>query len=78
MHDNLLFVKELIQKQIPDAEVEVGDLTGTLDHLEIKVKSQVFAGKTLLQQHRLLMDILKDSLKDRIHAVKLTTQTKGA
>ena len=67
-------VKSLIQSELKDAEVEVRDLTGTKDHLEIEVKSSAFTGKMLIQQHQILMDILKPRLDTgEIHAVKLKT-----
>lgn len=78
------WLEDLIKKDIPDAHVEVNDLTGTRDHLDIMVVSDVFKGKLLIDQHQILMDILKEELKSRIHAVKLKTltvekynQTKG-
>ncbi len=71
------FVKDLILKSIPDAVVTVNDLTGTKDHLAILVISNVFEGKALIQQHQMIMDILKDSLKNEIHAVQLKTMTKN-
>jgi stress-induced morphogen len=51
-------------------------MTGTKDHLAITVVSDEFKGKLLIEQHQVLMDILKDELKSRIHAVKLKTYTK--
>ena len=70
-------VVDLIQSVLSDAEVEVKDLTGTRDHLEIEVKSSAFEGKMLIQQHQILMDILKPKLDSgEIHAVKLKTMTK--
>tara|TARA_B100000925_G_scaffold282215_1_gene254845 strand:+ start:1365 stop:1592 length:228 start_codon:yes stop_codon:yes gene_type:complete len=67
----------LIQSELTDAEVEVRDLTGTRDHLEIEVKSSAFSGKMLIQQHQILMDILKPKLDSgEIHAVKLKTISK--
>ena len=69
-------VKELIESKIDDATVEVGDMTGTLDHLEILVASDIFKGKLLIDQHQIVMDILKESLKEKIHAVKIKTITK--
>ena len=71
------FVKDLIIKSIPDAVVTVNDLTGTKDHLAILVISNVFEGKALIQQHQMIMDILKDNLKNEIHAVQLKTMTKN-
>jgi len=69
------WLEDLIKKDIPDAHVEVNDLTGTRDHLDIMVVSDVFKGKLLIDQHQILMDILKEELKSRIHAVKLKTLT---
>jgi stress-induced morphogen len=67
---------DLIQSKINDCEVWVEDMTGTKDHLAITVVSDEFKGKLLIEQHQVLMDILKDELKSRIHAVKLKTYTK--
>lgn len=70
------FVEDLIKSGIPDADVMVEDMTGTRDHLAITVVSDAFKGKLLIEQHQLLMDLLKEELKQRIHAVKLQTYTK--
>lgn len=69
-------VKKLIESNLDDSHVEVSDMTGTMDHLEILVVSDVFAGKMRLAQHQIVMDILKEDLKDKIHAVKIKTMTK--
>lgn len=71
-----LFVENLIKQGLPDADVMVEDMTGTRDHLAITVVSDAFKGKLLIEQHQLLMDLLKEELKNRIHAVKLQTYTK--
>lgn len=70
------FVENIIRAGLPDAEVMVEDMTGTQDHLAITVVSDAFKGKMLFEQHQLLMQLLKDELKSRIHAVKLQTYTK--
>ncbi len=70
-------LKELIVSEINDADVEINDLTGTMDHLGIQVTSNIFEGKMLIQQHQILMDILKPKLDSgEIHAVKLKTIVK--
>lgn len=58
-----------------DAQVHVSDMTGTADHLEIIVVSDLFKGKMLIDQHQMVMDILRESLKEEIHAVKIKTMT---
>lgn len=64
----------LIHRDLPDAEVEIFDRTGTMDHFNITVRSSAFAGKTLIEQHQLVYGALKGALKDgRVHAVELKT-----
>lgn len=64
----------LIRAQIPDADVNVVDRTGTMDHFNVTVRSRAFAGHTLLEQHRLVYAALGEALKDgRVHAVELKT-----
>ena len=72
---NMETVKTLILSKLSDAAVEVSDMTGTDDHLEILVASDKFKGKMLFEQHKMIMDILKDSLKEQVHAVKIKTMT---
>ena len=72
--DNLILVKKLITEKLKDAIVEVSDLTGTNDHIEVKVTSNAFIGKSLIEQHRIIMDIMKDSLKGPVHALKIKTK----
>ena len=67
-----------IRTALPDAAVELRDLTGTEDHWEAVVVSQAFAGKSLLQQHRLVFDALADEMKGPIHALTLKTFTPDA
>ena len=71
----LVDVENLIKENIKDSIVKVSDLTGTMDHLEIIVASDEFKGKILIDQHQMIMDILKEDLKEKIHAVQLKTMT---
>jgi stress-induced morphogen len=64
----------LIRAEMPDAQVDVFDRTGTMDHFNVTVRSSAFAGKTLIEQHQLVYGALKPALKDgRVHAVELKT-----
>lgn len=44
-------------------------------HLRVTVVSAAFEGKSLIQRHRLVNEVLADLLKQRIHALALTTKT---
>lgn len=68
-------VKNLIKAGLTDAYVEVNDMTGTRDHLDLLIVSDQFKGKMLREQHQLVMNILTDSLKSDIHAVQLKTMS---
>ncbi|AUC60046.1 YrbA protein [Cyanobacterium sp. HL-69] len=69
-------VKQMIQSQLPDAEVVVRDLTGGGDHLEAIVISQEFEGKTRVKQHQLVYGALNSQLQsEAIHALALKTFT---
>ena len=65
-----------IQKLLPDAVVTVTDRTGTMDHFNIRVVSDGFRDKGLLDRHRLVYRALDEPLKDgRIHAVEIKALT---
>jgi len=67
---------EYVRKVLADAQVTVMDRTGTMDHLNVRVVSDVFKGKTLLDRHRLVYQALDEPLKDgRLHALELTAET---
>lgn len=68
-------VKDLILAKIPDAKIQIQDLTGGRDHLGMMVISDHFEGKMLIEQHQMVMDILKEKLKSELHALQLKTMT---
>lgn len=68
-------VSALIKKTLTDAHVEIADMTGTNDHLDILIVSDAFIGKMLFQQHKMIMSLLTERLKTDIHAVQLKTLT---
>lgn len=68
-------VKNIIKAGLTDAYIEIQDMTGTRDHLDLLIVSDQFIGKRLIQQHQLVMDLLSESLKTEIHAVQLKTMS---
>jgi stress-induced morphogen len=70
--------KEIIAKirvAIPDAQVEMNDLTGTKDHWEATIVSAAFEGKNLVQRHRMVFAALEEEMKGPIHALTLKVYT---
>ncbi len=69
-------VAEMIKTGLPDAEVQVQDLTGTRDHYQVVVVSAQFEGKRLIQQHQLVYGTLQQAMSsEAIHALTMKTYT---
>lgn len=66
-----------IRQALPDAEVELKDLTGTADHWDAVITSAAFAGKTPIQRHRLVNAALAEELKGPIHALTMDLRAPG-
>lgn len=64
-----------IRAALPDAEVELTDLTGTEDHWSARVVSASFRGKSPIQRHRMVFDALAEEMRGPIHALQLETRT---
>lgn len=66
----------LIQAGLPDAEVQVDDLTGGGDHFQAVVVSSLFAGQNRIKQHQLVYGALQQAMaSEQIHALALKTYT---
>ncbi|MBI5503447.1 MAG: BolA family transcriptional regulator [Deltaproteobacteria bacterium] len=68
-------IEAMIKAAIPDADVRAVDMQGTGDHFDVVVVSAAFAGRSLVQQHRLVYGALGDSMRQAIHALALRTLT---
>ncbi len=72
-------VEEMIKAEMPDAQVQVQDLTGGGDHYQVTVVSPQFEGKGLVQQHQLIYGALRQAMSsEAIHALALKTYTPQA
>lgn len=69
-------VTERILAALPDARVEVIDLTGTDNHLEARVVSAAFDGKSLIERHRMVYAPLREWIEDdTVHALSVRAWT---
>jgi stress-induced morphogen len=71
-------LKGALTQGLPGAHVEVSDLTGTQDHFQATVVAEQFAGKSRIEQHKMVYAALGDRMKKDIHALALTTMTPEA
>jgi acid stress-induced BolA-like protein IbaG/YrbA len=69
-------IRARILGALPGSEVQVNDTTGTGDHFEAYVVSPAFAGKPMVQQHKLVYAAVQDWLgTGELHALALKTYT---
>jgi stress-induced morphogen len=69
-------LKQRIEHAIPGARAEVHDLTGGGDHFRATVVSNAFAGKSRIEQHRLVYDVFGAEVGGPIHALSITTKVE--
>ena len=63
----------LIKTAFPDSKIEIIDLVGDNDHYSVKIIDKSFAGKSRIQQHRMVHQALDECLKGQLHAMQLKT-----
>jgi stress-induced morphogen len=66
-------IEQLIRAALPDAVVTITDLAGDGDHYAAHVVSGAFAGKSRIQQHKLVYQALGTRMGGELHALQLTT-----
>ncbi|TIX51624.1 BolA/IbaG family iron-sulfur metabolism protein [Alteraurantiacibacter aquimixticola] len=66
-------IEERILKAFPDAKVVMVDLAGDGDHWAARVTSAAFAGKSRVQQHKMVYSAIGKELGGELHALALQT-----
>ena len=69
-------IEKLIKESIPDAEISIQDLAGDENHYSATIKSNIFSGKTKIEQHKLVYKALKGKMGNELHALALNTLEK--
>lgn len=64
-------IQQKIQRHLPNATVSVQSEDHI--HYQATVSSPDFKGMSTLEQHRAVYAALQDELKEKIHALQLTT-----
>jgi len=68
-------IRTKIEHGLPGCRVQVRDTTGGGDHFEAVVIAEQFAGKTTIEQHRMVYTILGSAMAGPIHALALRTSS---
>jgi stress-induced morphogen len=67
-------LKQRIEDSIPGARAEVEDYTGGGDHFRATVVSEAFAGRSRIEQHKLVYEVFGAEIGGPIHALSLKTE----
>ena len=75
-------IRQKLEAAFPGAKVQVADTSAGHEthnssgaHLAIVVAYQGFAGKSLVEQHQMVYAVLKEEMKEQVHALKIKTRT---
>ena len=66
-------IESLIIEALPDAKISIQDLAGDENHYSATIKSKVFAGKSKIEQHKMIYKALKGKMGNELHALQLNT-----
>ena len=67
-------IENLIKETLPDAIVDIQDLAGDGNHYSATVTSNVFKGKSKIEQHKIVYNSLKGKMGNELHALMLKTK----
>lgn len=69
-------LEKLVKDAFPDADIEINDLAGDNDHYALTIASNVFEGKSRVEQHKIVNQALKGTVGGSLHALALKTIVK--
>jgi stress-induced morphogen len=69
-------LQKLLEQHFEDSQVRVWDLTGTSDHFGVEIVAPAFAGRSLVEQHKLVHAAVAEHMGDGkpIHALQIKTR----
>ena len=67
-------IEKFIKEAMPDASVEIQDLAGGGNHYSATVTSLQFAGKSKIEQHKMVYNSLKGRMGNELHALAIKTK----
>lgn len=80
-------IRERLTQALSPSELEIQDdsakhaghegAKGGGGHFNVQIVSEAFAGKNLLERHRMVYDALGDAMQSEIHALSIQAKTPG-
>ena len=69
-------IEKHIKEAMPDAVIDIQDLAGDGNHYSATITSSQFAGKSKIEQHKMVYNSLKGKMGNELHALSITTESK--
>tara|TARA_B100001105_G_C22199310_1_gene360437 strand:- start:296 stop:526 length:231 start_codon:yes stop_codon:yes gene_type:complete len=73
---NISEIESLIKDSIPDAIINIKDLSGDGNHYSATIISSIFKGKSKIEQHKIVYKSLKGKMGNELHALAISTLEK--
>ncbi len=67
-------IEKFIKEAMPDASIEIQDLAGDGNHYSATIISTQFAGKSKIEQHKMVYNSLKGRMGNELHALAIKTK----
>ena len=67
-------IEKFIKEAMPDASIEIQDLAGVGNHYSATIISSQFAGKSKIEQHKMVYNSLKGRMGNELHALAIKTK----
>ncbi len=76
-------IKQKLGSSFPGAKITIADTSAGHEkhnssgaHIAVLVVYKGFVGKSLVEQHQMVYDALKEEMKEQIHALKIKTKVE--
>ena len=73
---NISEIESLIKDSIPNAIINIKDLSGDGNHYSATIISSIFKGKSKIEQHKIVYKSLKGKMGNELHALAISTMEK--
>ena len=84
MNDRVVLIEQRLRAALEPESLDIADLSASHaghagaregGHFTVQIVSAAFAGKTLIQRHRLVNAAVADLMRREIHALSIRAQT---
>ena len=66
-------LESLLKQKFPTSIINLSDIAGDEDHYSLVIQDKSFTGLSLIAQHKLVKEALKEVLNTKLHAITIKT-----